>query len=320
MNIDSSPLVSIIVPVYNVSRDLAECISSIRRQTYQDWQLVLVDDGSTDSSGIICDEFSAQDARIKVIHIPNGGVSNARNVGMANATGTWITFVDGDDWISDDFIEKLTQPVLQDPELDFVHCGCENYVEGKGFSVNQKYEHFASTDPTVLLQRFRGLVVSKLFKKSILEEYGIIFDRQVKLGEDYIFALDYMLHVKKYSFIPLTGYYYRFRESSVSHTTRNIPMSSYLSGFRHHVNSLQTYLAHRQVSNEVAAFRWSLVSNNVFYAIHLPDVFLLHNDQKKELLNLLKHYSLVSHQTSFKRKCFLGFVFLLLSVGGCLKL
>ncbi|MEG1313359.1 MAG: glycosyltransferase, partial [Bacilli bacterium] len=102
-----SPKLSIIVPVYNVDKYINKCIESILAQTFTDFELLLVNDGSLDSSGSICDEYEKKDSRIKVFHKENGGVSSARNLGLENARGEWIAFVDGDDWISPEMYKKL---------------------------------------------------------------------------------------------------------------------------------------------------------------------------------------------------------------------
>ena len=101
------PKVSIIVPVYNTKDYLHRCVDSILAQTFTDFELLLIDDGSTDSSGIICDNYSQIDSRVRVFHKKNGGVSSARNIGLDNANGEWITFVDSDDWVAAAYIEKL---------------------------------------------------------------------------------------------------------------------------------------------------------------------------------------------------------------------
>ena len=101
------PKISVIVPVYNTERFLQRCIDSVLAQTYQDFELLLIDDGSKDSSGAICDEYAAQDARVRVFHKKNGGVSSARNLGLDNVRGEWITFVDADDWIESEMLELL---------------------------------------------------------------------------------------------------------------------------------------------------------------------------------------------------------------------
>ena len=99
-----TPKISVIIPVYTAEKSLCRCIDSILTQTYQDFELLLIDDGSTDSSGAICDEYAEQDARIRVFHKENGGVSSARNVGLDNARGEWYAFVDSDDSVSPHYL------------------------------------------------------------------------------------------------------------------------------------------------------------------------------------------------------------------------
>ena len=103
------PKISVIVPVYNTEKYLDRCIQSILAQTYTDFELLLVDDGSTDSSGAICDKYAEQDSRVRVFHKENGGVSSARNQGLDNAKGEWITFVDSDDWVDREFFNILSK-------------------------------------------------------------------------------------------------------------------------------------------------------------------------------------------------------------------
>lgn len=106
------PLISIIVPVYNVEAYLSKCVNSIREQTYINLEIILVDDGSTDSSGIICDDFEKKDSRIRVIHKSNGGLSDARNVALECMKGQYVTFVDSDDWISKDYVSHLYKLIV----------------------------------------------------------------------------------------------------------------------------------------------------------------------------------------------------------------
>ena len=109
--------VSIIVPVYNIENYIRVCVESILAQTYESFELILVDDGSKDNSGILCDEYAAIDSRVKVIHKENGGVSSARNTGLQQAKGKWIMYVDGDDWIEPDMIESL----IETAKLSLIH-------------------------------------------------------------------------------------------------------------------------------------------------------------------------------------------------------
>ena len=119
------PKVTIIVPVYNVEKYLTCCIGSILSQSFKDFELLLIDDGSSDLSGEICDDYVEKDARIRVFHKENGGVSSARNLGLENAQGEWICFIDSDDWVEVDFLKEL----IQYDSFDLVVGGCE----GVGF-------------------------------------------------------------------------------------------------------------------------------------------------------------------------------------------
>ena len=104
----SDSLISVIVPVYNSEQTLHRCIDSILGQTYRNFELLLINDGSKDRSGEICDEYARQDSRVKVFHKENGGVSSARNVGLDNARGDWVTFVDSDDWVGDTYLDNYS--------------------------------------------------------------------------------------------------------------------------------------------------------------------------------------------------------------------
>lgn len=124
------PKISIIVPVYNVEKYLEKCVRSILAQTFTDFELILVDDGSPDSSGAMCDQFAEQDQRVKVIHKENGGLSDARNAGIEIATGEYLGFVDSDDYIADDMYELLyTNIVKEDADLSI--CGIYDVYEGR---------------------------------------------------------------------------------------------------------------------------------------------------------------------------------------------
>ena len=114
-------LISVIVPVYNTEKYLDRCIQSILSQTYSNIEILLIDDGSTDSSGAICDKYAEQDSRVRVFHKANGGVSSARNMGLDKAKGTWFTFVDSDDWIDMDMYEQMYNAAIQN-KVDMVCC------------------------------------------------------------------------------------------------------------------------------------------------------------------------------------------------------
>ena len=121
-------LISIIIPAYNVEKYISKCLESIIKQTYSNIEIILVDDGSTDKTSEICDEYEKKDDRIKVIHTENRGVSEARNKGLENVKGNWITFVDSDDWIEEDFCEVLLKKI-KDYDADIALCGYKRVTE-----------------------------------------------------------------------------------------------------------------------------------------------------------------------------------------------
>lgn len=286
---ENFPLISIIVPVYKVEKYLPKCIESILDQTFTDWELLLIDDGSPDKSGEICDEYALKDARIKVLHKDNGGVSSARNLGLEKAKGEWVTFVDSDDFIQPGFLEGLYAPIALGENLDFVQGGCVNVRNEEIISINQSYEYYVGDDSNILFQKFRGLTVSKLFRlenvKHRPDGLPLLFDEEMRIAEDMAFTLDYILYVNRYAFVPEKGYCYRV--DNVSSATKSKRIEKYetaLHSFRHLYSSVKTYIQKFQLSDDVARLRLS------HEASHLQNVCLLlyYNNfpRNKRLLHL----------------------------------
>ncbi len=197
----NKPLVSIIVPIYNSMQWLAECIESIRGQTYKEIEIILVDDGSTDFSGVICDAYAEMDSRIVVIHQENKMLSAARNAGMKIAKGKYLMFADSDDYVADNWCECLVE--LAEMHPDALVCGCKAIVDSTGVTVRLldkakatsefhygNYLQFCKND-------ISSSVCNKIFLKQDVEEQKLYFDETVTFGEDKIFALSF-LRMKKY--------------------------------------------------------------------------------------------------------------------------
>lgn len=183
-------MVSIIVPVYNAQNSLERCLRSIIRQSYPQWELILVDDGSQDDSLAICKGYSDKDSRIRVFHTENCGVSSARNTGMENAQGEYIVFVDSDDMIHPDFLSEC----LSNKEDLIV----TNYIKPSTLdSLHYKEDH-----PELIFQQ-RGVrpVWGKVFVRKIIEDHHIRFDTNVRYAEDTIFVLQYSLHIKTIAYV-----------------------------------------------------------------------------------------------------------------------
>ena len=182
-------VLSVIVPVYNSKEHLSHCIDSILSQSFSDFELLLVDDGSTDGSGAVCDTYSEKDSRVRVFHKKNGGVSSARNVGMDNANGQWLTFIDSDDWIKEDFFQ-----VPFDSDVDLLYQN-RIFSDGRpdGFIIEQKAKDDDFLAFLVKNSRFNlfKMSVCFFFRNRIVKEHGLRFVEGVRLGEDRLFAMDY---------------------------------------------------------------------------------------------------------------------------------
>ena len=179
-------MISIIVPVYNTEQYLHSCIDSILTQTYTDFELLLIDDGSTDLSGAICDKYAWKDSRVRVFHQKNGGVSSARNLGLDNAKGEWVTFVDSDDAIInipfvsyDEDLVIFPHKVLSKDGTEYL-CKLENSV----FDNKSKVRNFVKDNSTTSV--FKTLW-SKLYKRDLIG--NLRFDESIKIGEDQVFLL-----------------------------------------------------------------------------------------------------------------------------------
>lgn len=212
-------LISVIVPVYNAAPFLAKCVDSILAQQVEGLELLLVNDGSKDNSLDICNEYASKDCRVRVIDKPNGGVSSARNCGLDNATGEWVTFVDADDWLSNDaFVTCL--PYMEEYEiirfatLDIlangrIHHRRLRYASNKDEAFRQVVGH----------DTVKG-ISGNLYRRRIFEENGIRFDTSLVYGEDWWALAQAMYHSKSVKTISnLYGYMYnRTNETSCSNT------------------------------------------------------------------------------------------------------
>lgn len=199
-----SPKISVIVPVYNAGKALRRCIDSILEQTFTDFELLLIDDGSTDGSGCICDEYAAQDTRVRVFHKENGGVSSARNLGLDNACGEWVTFVDADDKIDGLGIgEEDSDLVLGSIEIHNLH----GNIRTESFCQEQMHGEQRNSFLYKNLQRtIFSICCAKFFNLKLLSD--LRFDTLMRIGEDTVFMLRYLGRAKTISFNNAFKYIY----------------------------------------------------------------------------------------------------------------
>lgn len=226
-------VVSVIIPVYNAEKFLKECLDSIIGQTYEALQIILIDDGSSDESGMICDEYAKSDSRILVIHKKNGGVSAARNLGIELAEGKWITFIDADDWVELDLLNRCLE-LKEDNDIIFYG------VEEKGRSFETKNKGIIDErDNRLNEEEFQNLMVTaldpyasfkdkykyinsqgpygKIIKTELIKKHDIKFDPNLALGEDILFNLNLFSNAKKGLIVYSKMYYYRVNQESVLH-------------------------------------------------------------------------------------------------------
>lgn len=211
-------LISVIIPVYNVEKYLKKCVDSVLMQSYKNLQIILVDDGSTDKSPEICNEYVELDNRISVIHKKNGGLSSARNAGLKVAIGSYITFLDSDDYVSPTIYEELYTVLKK--RKDRIACTCFRRVDETGM-IYDKSDLHSNQDVISNIQYLRELllhigdtsVCTKLFPREVLKNK---FFNEDKLNEDFIFMVDLISNFKEIVYTGSIGYFYLVRKNSIS--------------------------------------------------------------------------------------------------------
>ena len=247
--------VSIIVPVYNAEKTIRRCIESILNQEYTDFELILCDDGSRDASGKICDEYQRNDARIRVLHKENTGVSDTRNQGIQMAQGKYIQFLDADDWITVDATKLLVRTMKElDCDLvisDFYRVVGERLshkgdIDTEGVLTPEEFAEFMMRNPADF---YYGVLWNKLYKREIMEKHQLRMDKSMDWCEDFLFNLEYLLHVQRIAALQVPIYYYVKTEGSlvtqgmsISKTIKmKISVFEYYNAFYKHIYEEEDY-------------------------------------------------------------------------------
>lgn len=210
------PLISIIVPVYNVAAYLERCLRCLREQTYSNLEFILIDDGSTDESGKICDQIAAEDCRFKVFHIANGGASLARKLGLEQASGEYVSFVDSDDCIANNYVALLYKLICE-YDTDMSACYVQRILSEKDITTNPQGDARVLTFDELMRRFFKyefwGFP-AKLYRKAIFKSLNF---PKATLSEDYYVMAQLFTNgcTLAYSSAPL--YYYEYHEGSLSH-------------------------------------------------------------------------------------------------------
>ena len=205
------PKISVIVPVYNTEQYLPRCIDSILAQAFVDFELLLIDDGSKDNSGKICDEYAAKNSRIRVFHKENGGVSSARNIGLDNAQGEWITFVDSDDYVKPIYLDGLIEYTKKE-NVDLVVSFSISLFKDKIGVSYYNGKSISREDFDLLFTEFdfawRTSPWGKLYKLDIIKQHYLAFKTNMPIGEDLVFLYEYLTNTNAIHINGEANYYY----------------------------------------------------------------------------------------------------------------
>ena len=274
--------ISVIVPVYNVEAYLERCVESILQQTYAHFELILINDGSTDSSGQICDHLASQYENIKVYHIENAGVSNARNMGIQLATGSWVTFIDSDDFVTQDYLATLAS-AAEGLNVGFVIAPLHHIKNGivTDLPSHSEKTELWSTEETMkellMTTRTSFFPVAKLFKRDLLADEK--FNTNYHLAEDALFLTELLLKTRcSCVFIDKPVYYYDHREGSAT-TSVN----------RHVFDTIEVYKQIiAQVSQAFPNLKYELINRECWSYITVYDkiIFTSREEYQKEKTEL----------------------------------
>ena len=274
--------ISVIVPVYNVEAYLERCVESILQQTYAHFELILINDGSTDSSGQICDHLASQYENIKVYHIENAGVSNARNMGIQLATGSWVTFIDSDDFVTQDYLATLASAV-EGVNVGFVIAPLHHIKNGivTDLPSHSGKTELWSTEETMkellMTTRTSFFPVAKLFKRDLLADEK--FNTNYHLAEDALFLTELLLKTRcSCVFIDKPVYFYDHREGSAT-TSVN----------RHVFDTIEVYQQIiAQVSQAFPNLKYELINRECWSYITVYDkiIFTSREEYQKEKAEL----------------------------------
>ena len=230
MDKSSTPLISIIVPVYNVEKYLQRCIDSILAQSFKDFELILIDDGSKDKSGEICDAYAKRDARIRVFHKENGGVSTARNVGLDTVRGKWTCFVDSDDYVKPYYLHQMYERTQgwNNGRTFMVMTGMDSMIWRS--TLSEQMVPLSDVPRFIADNHLPLSPFCKLFSTDVLQKFHIRFQQGITNGEDFVFVCDYLRHTDGISFFDSREYVYEIQPCSAS--KRCMPFEENLRNYR----------------------------------------------------------------------------------------
>ena len=280
------PIISIIVPIYNVDKYLSRCIDSILNQTFKKFELILVNDGSTDNSGVVCEEYANKDNRIKVIHKSNGGVSSARNSGLHAAKGEYIGFVDPDDYIDESMYGKLYGLCIEN-DSDIAICKFSREINGKIQASDEtgkvlKFNNIEAMNELFKGNLYRFSLCNKLFNKKCFNNISF---PEGRIHEDLSTTYRLFANSKNSTYINYCGYIYVKRENSILTSKFNEKRLQAFIGWDEIIEFMDKN--YKKLMNQIiATFTYWCMDNISYILKQVDDV-----DKKKKYLNTIREYT-----------------------------
>lgn len=300
-------LISIVVPIYNSEKYLFQCVQSIRNQTYTNLEIILVDDGSTDSCESICKELLDSDNRLRYFYKKNGGVSSARNYGIMQANGEYISFIDSDDFIDDRYVESMFD--LMDKSIDMVVLGHLRYNEDEKTTKIVKHRFINKTYTANQLKqiiiddgRLNGFTVASAcavcFRTNIIKLNNLLFNETVKYNEDGLFTSEYVLHCSNNIILNYSKAYYYYRVNNSSATNQIVEFdSNYIHSMENIIKKLSIYAGPSNNVQLQIAFRKATKTLTKIMSMVKYDI---------DYLEIKKQMSNADFRTSLKKTKFTG--------------
>lgn len=292
---DEYPLISVIVPVYRVQKYLEKCIDSILNQTYKNLEIILVDDGSDDACPEICDKYTVSDVRVHVIHKENGGLSSARNIGLDVSTGVYVCFVDSDDWIFPEMIQKLYKLLIKTDSDIAQCCAMHNLSSDKKNGSTEIIIDQKDIWESAIFGRIGWVVWLRLYKRSIWEqlrfEEGYYF-------EDILAFPDIVEQCKKYAVTTEKLYWYNRRENGILRKRKNL---QHIKSKEYLYEKLEQYFIRNDMIETIGAFYFCLnipgYRNGIYEGDGIgQDIIRAHN---YKMHRMFKQYYLLARKSAF---------------------
>jgi glycosyltransferase involved in cell wall biosynthesis len=293
---NNKSLISIIVPVYNVEKYLKRCLDSIINQSYKNLEIICVDDGSTDDSGKICDEYALKDNRIKVMHKENGGLASARNAGLKIASGQYISAIDSDDWIEPQTYQCVMDIMIKfNPDLikwgNYLAYGSGKrfpnpIVFNSGFAQGQAINEFIYD--VITFKAKTNNIWAALFKKEIIENYNLRTPEEIVQGEDLYFLVSYLLHCKSI-YVLSKDYFYNYFVNPLSLSRKCQDLNTYVNERLILIEEMSKLTSYNTLLGEALSIR---VTNIIFVFISFTELSAISFENKITALKTVmrNHY------------------------------